>query len=130
MLQGGETGAEGERVQNRWGDVEKEEGGDTEKDKNQGIWEHPILQIIQKDTASEETWPGLRSHGLTRESLSSLQHLLYVSHHDPLHVLELCVDAAQIPSRSAVNVRLLGFLDVGVWRGSGRKNKKQLMERK
>lgn len=58
--------------------------------------------------------------GLTRESLSSLQHLLYVRHHDPLYVLELRVDAAQIPPRSAVNVRLLGFLDVGVW---GRRNK-------
>lgn len=67
------------------------------------------------------TWRALT--GLTRESLSSLQHLLYVRHHDPLYVLELRVDAAQIPSRPAVNVRLLGFLDVGVWGRSGGRNK-------
>lgn len=62
-----------------------------------------------------ETWTELRDHRLTRESLASLQHLLYVGHHDPLYVLQLCVDAAQIPPRSAVNVWLLRFLDVGVW---------------
>lgn len=55
---------------------------------------------------------------LTGERLASLQHLLYISYHDPLHILQLCVDAAQIPSRSAVDVRLLCFLDVCVWAGS------------
>lgn len=54
---------------------------------------------------------------LTGERLASLQHLLYISYHDPLHILQLCVDAAQVPSRSAVDVRLLCFLDVCVWRG-------------
>lgn len=53
--------------------------------------------------------------GRTRQGLSPLQHLLYVSHHDPLDVLQLRVDAAQIPPSSTVNVGLLGFLDVGVW---------------
>lgn len=51
---------------------------------------------------------------LTRESFSSLQDLLDVGHHDPLHVLQLCVDVAQIPSCSAVDIRLLRFLNVGV----------------
>lgn len=51
---------------------------------------------------------------LTGKRLSSLQHLLDVRHHDPLYVLQFCVDAAQIPPRSAVDVRLLGFLNVGV----------------
>lgn len=55
---------------------------------------------------------------LTRERLPSLQDLLDVRHHDPLHVLQLSVDAAQVPSGSAVDVQLLGFLNVGVW-GSG-----------
>lgn len=57
----------------------------------------------------------VRAFGRTRQGLPSLQHLLYVSHHDPLDVLQLRVDAAQIPPSSTVNVRLLGFLDVGVW---------------
>lgn len=67
-----------------------------------------------------ETQPG-REEGAavtnlrrTRQGLSPLQHLLYVGHHDPLDVLQLRVNAAQIPPCSAVNVRLLGFLDVGV----------------
>lgn len=63
------------------------------------------------------TFNGSAREGLTGESLSSLQHLLDVGHHDPLDVLQLRVDAAQVPPRSAVNVRLLGFLDVGVWGG-------------
>lgn len=54
---------------------------------------------------------------LTGEGLASLQHLLDVRYHDPLHVLQLRVDAAKIPSRSAVDVRLLGFLDVCVCSG-------------
>lgn len=71
-----------------------------------------------------ETQPG-REEGVavtnltrTRQGLSSLQHLLYVGHHDPLDVLQLRVDAAQIPPRSAVDVRLLGFLDVSVCEGA------------
>lgn len=58
---------------------------------------------------------------LTGERLASLQHLLYISYHDPLHILQLCVDAAQIPSGSAVDVRLLCFLNVCVWGGSNTK---------
>lgn len=72
---------------------------------------------MNKSVAADETIRHARVCGLTGESLASLQHLLYVSYHDPLHVLQLCVDAAQIPSCSAVDVRLLGFLDVCVWKG-------------
>lgn len=49
-----------------------------------------------------------------RERFSSLKHLFYVCDHDPLYVLELCVDAAQVPSCSAVNVGFLGFLNISV----------------
>lgn len=72
---------------------------------------------MKKTVAADQTERHARVCGLTGQSLASLQHLLYVGYHDPLHVLQLRVDAAQVPSRSAVNVRLLGFLDVCVWKG-------------
>lgn len=63
--------------------------------------------------------------GPTGQGLSSLQHLLDVSHHDALDVLQLRVDAAQIPPGSTVDVGLLGFLDVGVWWGGQRHTRVQ-----
>lgn len=125
-LQGGETRGKGTGVQNKGGTRRMGMGWErethTEKDKmnDNEFEEHHIYRLV---VWPNETWTQLRDYGLTRESLASLQHLLYVSHHDPLYVLQLCVDAAQIPSRSAVNVRLLGFLDVGVWRGSSTKKR-------
>lgn len=52
---------------------------------------------------------------LTGKCFSSLQYFLNICHHYPLNILELCVDAAQVPSGSAVNVCLLVFLDIRVW---------------
>lgn len=33
--------------------------------------------------------------------------------------MQLCVDGAQVPPRPAIDVQLLGFLDVGVWKETG-----------
>lgn len=88
----------------------KETGVKKERSKEEKSEDYPTYRL--------EVW----ETRLTRERLASLQHLLDVSHHDPLHVLQLRVDAAKIPPRSAVNVRLLGFLDVGVCGGSSAEN--------
>lgn len=51
---------------------------------------------------------------LTRKGFPPLQDFLNICHHYPLNILQLRVDAAQVPPGSAVNVRLLVFLDVCV----------------
>lgn len=67
------------------------------------------------DFGTKDVGKGNNFFVLTRKCFSSLQYLLDICHHYSLNILELCVDAAQVPSGSAVHVCLLVFLDVRVW---------------
>lgn len=54
----------------------------------------------------------LRLRVKLREDCAALQYIVNVLHHDALHVLQLIVDVADVPS--TIGQRFLGFLDVDV----------------
>ena len=76
---------------------------------NNGYQIHPRLKWILWKVRRQWVRP-------TWEDSSPLEDIVNVLYHDPLDILQLGVERAQVPSTSVVRVRLLGLLDVRVWK--------------